>query len=102
MAVFIGGIGATKLKGNLFDRFESVARKTRFNLRGAKLLTFLKWMNANSMELFGKSISRKKWFDLLNEYPLLIDVISAAKIDVDPLMDEDEDRIERFYARAKK
>jgi hypothetical protein len=102
MAVFIGGIGATRSNGNLFERFDKVAKKTGFNLRGADLVPFLKWINVHGVALFGKNISRKKWFTLLDEYPILIDVISSAKIDVDPLMDENEDRIERFYAKAKK
>jgi hypothetical protein len=102
MTVFIGGIGATRLSGSLFQRFEQVAKKTNFNLRGASLGVFLKWMNLNGKELFGKSIARKKWFALLDEYPQVMDVLASARIDTEPLEDESETKVERYYSKAKK
>ena len=32
--------------GSLFEKFQEVAKKTNFTLRGASLNSFLKWMNA--------------------------------------------------------
>jgi hypothetical protein len=97
-------ISATKkgISGSLYQKFQEVAKKTNFNLRGASLPAFLKWMNANAKELFGKSIATKKWFTLLDEYPQIMDVMASAQIDTEALEDEDEKKVERYYANAKK
>jgi hypothetical protein len=97
-------ISATKkgIGGSLYQKFQEVAKKTNFNLRGASLPAFLKWMNANAKELFGKSIATKKWFTLLDEYPQIMDVMASAQIDTEALEDEDEKKVERYYANAKK
>lgn len=90
------------ISGSLYQKFQEVAKKTKFDLRGASLSAFLKWMNANSKELFGKSIATKKWFTLLDEYPQIMDVMASAQIDTEPLEDEDEAKIEKYYAKSKK
>jgi predicted kinase len=107
---FGGGITAIKktskkskgISGSLYQKFQEVAKKTNFNLRGASLPAFLKWMNANAKELFGKSIATKKWFTLLDEYPQIMDAMASAQIDTEPLEDESEVKVERYYAKAKK
>ena len=88
--------------GSLYQKFQEVAKKTNFNLRGASLPAFLKWMNANAKELFGKSIATKKWFTLLDEYPQIMDAMASAQIDTEPLEDESEVKVERYYAKSKK
>jgi len=90
------------ISGSLYQKFQEVAKKTKFDLRGASLSAFLKWMNANSKELFGKSIATKKWFTLLDEYPQIMDVMASAQIDTEPLEDEDENKVESYYAKSKK
>jgi predicted kinase len=90
------------ISGSLYQKFQEVAKKTNFNLRGASLPAFLKWMNANAKELFGKSIATKKWFTLLDEYPQIMDAMASAQIDTEPLEDESEVKVERYYANAKK
>jgi predicted kinase len=107
---FGGGITAIKktskkskgISGSLYQKFQEVAKKTNFNLRGASLPAFLKWMNANAKELFGKSIATKKWFTLLDEYPQIMDAMASAQIDTEPLEDESEVKVERYYAKSKK
>jgi predicted kinase len=90
------------ISGSLYQKFQEVAKKTNFNLRGASLPAFLKWMNANAKELFGKSIATKKWFTLLDEYPQIMDAMASAQIDTEPLEDESEVKVERYYANVKK
>jgi hypothetical protein len=90
------------ISGSLYQKFQEVAKKTNFNLRGASLPAFLKWMNANAKELFGKSIATKKWFTLLDEYPQIMDAMASAQIDTEPLEDESEVKVERYYAKSKK
>jgi oligoribonuclease (3'-5' exoribonuclease) len=90
------------ISGSLYQKFQEVAKKTNFNLRGASLPAFLKWMNANAKELFGKSIATKKWFTLLDEYPQIMDAMASAQIDTELLEDEDEKKVERYYAKVKK
>ena len=90
------------ISGSLYQKFQEVAKKTKFDLRGASLSAFLKWMNANSKELFGKSIATKKWFTLLDEYPQIMDVMASAQIDTEPLEDENENKVESYYAKSKK
>lgn len=88
--------------GSLFQKFEDVAKETKFTLRGAKLGTFLKWMNRNSKEIFGRSITTLKWFTILDKYPQVMDAIASARIDTEPLEDEDEAKVEKYYAKVKK
>jgi predicted kinase len=90
------------ISGSLYQKFQEVAKKTNFNLRGASLPAFLKWMNANAKELFGKSIATKKWFTLIDEYPQIMDAMASAQIDTEPLEDEDEKKVEQYYAKVKK
>lgn len=90
------------ISGSLYQKFQEVAKETKFDLRGASLPAFLKWMNTNSSKLFGKSIATKKWFKLVDEYPQIMDVMASAQIDTEPLEDEDEAKIERYYAKSKK
>lgn len=90
------------ISGSLFQKFQDVAKETNFTLRGAKLGTFLKWMNRNSKEIFGRSITTLKWFTVLDKYPQVMDAMASARIDTEPLEDEDEDEVEKYYAKAKK
>jgi hypothetical protein len=90
------------ISGSLFEKFQEVAKKTNFTLRGASLNSFLKWMNANDKAIFGKSIATKKWFALVDQYPQVIDIIGQFRIDSEPLEDEDEAKVERYYASVKK
>jgi hypothetical protein len=59
-------------------------------------------MNANDKAIFGKSIATKKWFALVDQYPQVIDIIGQFRIDSEPLEDEDEAKVERYYASVKK
>lgn len=88
--------------GSLFQKFEDVAKETKFTLRGAKLGTFLKWMNRNSKEIFGRSITTLKWFTILDKYPQVMDAMASARIDTEPLEDENEAKVEKYYAKMKK
>ena len=98
---FISGV-KKGIGGSLFQKFQDVAKETKFTLRGAKLGTFLKWMNRNSKEIFGRSITTLKWFTVLDKYPQVMDAMASARIDTEPLEDEDEAKVERYYASVKK
>lgn len=77
------------LSGFSFRKFDDFAMEKGFKYKFSSLDTFLKFIVKNEKELFGRKITNLDWFDILDKYPALIDVMSYAKIDTDPLEDWD-------------
>jgi len=82
------------------QKFISVAKSKGFRLYGADLDDVLKFMLQNDKAIFGKSIKTMSWFNFLDEYEFVIDVLSDNKIDTEPL--EDEITAPRYWNKIKK
>ena len=80
---------SSKIGGFTFSKFDDLAKKRNYKYKFSDLDKFLEFIILNEKALFGKKISNLDWFTILYDYPALIDVMSYAKLDTDPLEDEE-------------
>lgn len=50
---------------------------------------FMKFMIENQNTIFGTKVTSKGWFNLVDKYPVIMDVVDSTGVDIDVLLEED-------------
>jgi len=99
--VYLGAIGATGKGKGTFNDIVSEFEKFNKKLSGMRALDFFYFMYVRQKEIFGKKINRLGFYNLLETYPAIMDVVASYRINMDQVGDTYQSG-EKFYRAIKK